>query len=354
MNGDVPQVALRQPAGLLAAMQLPGVGPKSALVMAERFASFDEAAQAARDGLLGGIVAPAAVSALRDERLMGKAVEVASEILRRSEDVGARAVTVFDAEYPAALRFISDAPPILYVKGTLAGREAGRAVACIGTRTPTTYGVRAAESVTHALATAGYSIVSGLALGIDSVCHEAALKAGGHTVAVVANGLDSVYPKANAGLAAKILDSGGALVSEWPVGTRVFARNLVQRDRLQSGLSRGTVVFQTDLEGGSMHTVRFTLLQQRLLFAILPTGAHVAEAKSRGAVALTTKQGRELAELLKVSQRDEYRAVLEALKAPPAFPVAQAKDAAEVVARLDARARSSVEQHGDQLGLSLG
>jgi DNA processing protein len=293
------------------------------------------------------------VSALRDERTVAKAVEVARTTLQRSDDAGVRALTVFDADYPAPLRRIRDAPPILYLKGNLVGREVDRAVACIGTRTPTTFGVRAARSVTHALATAGYSIVSGLALGIDSVCHEAALKAGGHTVAVVANGLDSVYPKSNTGLAKEILEAGGALVSEWPVGTRVFARNLVQRDRLQSGLSRGTVVFQTDVDGGSMHTVRFTLLQRRLLFAIHPTGSHATEAASRGAVALATKQGRELAELLKVPPRDEYFALLEALKAPPAVPVSQAKDAVEVLARLDARARA-VEGQTNQLGLSLG
>src|SRR4029077_18875204 len=93
-------------------------------------------------------------------------------------------------------------------------------------------------------------IVSGLALGVDTLCHEAALSLGGHTVAILANGLDSVYPAQNKELAERILSAGGALVREQPLGTPALPRNLVARDRLQSGMSAATIVMQTDLIGG--------------------------------------------------------------------------------------------------------
>ena len=129
--------------------------------------------------------------------------------------------------------------------------------------------------------TAGRS-VSGLALGVDTLCHEAALEAGGHTVAILANGLDSVYPGQNRELAARILAAGGALLSEQPLGAPALPRNLVARDRLQSGMSAATIVMQTDLIGGTMHTVRYAVLQGRPLIAPVPQGTHADAPKSRG------------------------------------------------------------------------
>lgn len=129
------------------------------------------------------------------------------------------------------------------------------------------------QRIVEQLVNADWTIVSGLALGIDSVAHAATLGKKGRAIAVLAGGLDNVYPKENTRLAEEILASGGALVSEQPFGVPAIPRNLIQRDRLQSGLSVGTFVMQTDVKGGSMHTVRYTLQQERLLFAPVPQGA---------------------------------------------------------------------------------
>jgi DNA processing protein len=139
---------------------------------------------------------------------------------------------------------------------------------------------------------------------VDTLCHQAALEAGGHTVAILANGLDSVYPAQNRELATRILAAGGALLSEQPLGTPALPRNLVARDRLQSGMSAATIVMQTDLIGGTMHTVRYAVLQGRPLIAPVPQGAHAEEPKSRGILALTQRTGGTFARFVDAS--DDY------------------------------------------------
>jgi DNA processing protein len=201
--------------------------------------------------------------------------------------------------YPHWLRGISDRPAILHIRGQLLpGR---RYVACVGTRQPSVFGQEIAQGISAFLASRGWSIVSGLAFGVDVLCHEAALRAGGHTVAILANGLDSVYPGQHRELAERILSAGGALLSEQPVGTPSLPRHLVARDRLQSGMSAATIVMQTDLIGGTMHTVRYSVLQGRPLFAPVPQGAHADEPKSRGILALTQQTGADLARLVDAS-----------------------------------------------------
>lgn len=207
--------------------------------------------------------------------------------------------TTLDDDYPDWLRQISDHPAILHVRGQL--RPGRRYVACVGTRQPSVFGQAAARAISGFLAAHDWTIVSGLALGVDTLCHEAALEAGGHTVAILANGLDSVYPAQNRGLAERILAAGGALLSEQSLGTPALPRNLVSRDRLQSGMSAATIVMQTDLRGGTMHTVRFALLQGRPLMAPVPQDSHTAEPKSRGILALTQRTGTELAHLVGAS-----------------------------------------------------
>jgi DNA processing protein len=176
-------------------------------------------------------------------------------------------LSVFHPRYPAALRQLSDRPAVVFVKGQIPAPA--RNVACIGTRTPSPFGLRATREIVESLVHVNWTIVSGLALGIDTEAHSVALANNGRTIAALGGGLDRIYPKENSGLAAQILDSGGALLSEQPLGVSTNPRNLIQRDRLQSGLSVGTVLMQSDLKGGSMHTVRFTLQQERLLFAVV-------------------------------------------------------------------------------------
>lgn len=317
------EVRSTSPRGLLTLLGLRGIGPQTVVQLAARFATLRALREAAPEDL-GGIVSGAARRSLEDGTAWNEAESRAMRVLEEADRLGVRLLSYADEAYPVHLRELPDRPPVVYVRGTLPGSP--RTVACIGTREPSHFGHKATRGIVEFLSERGWSIVSGLALGVDTLAHETALAAGGHTVAVLANGLDGVYPKKNAGLADRILDAGGAWLSEQPFGTPAIPRNLVQRDRLQSGMSLGTVVMQTDVVGGSMHTVRFTLLQRRQLFAPVPQGAHADETKSRGILALTKRSGAELSRLLEA--RGDYADLLntEFSRRPVAVPLASRDD----------------------------
>jgi DNA processing protein len=171
-----------------------------------------------------------------------------------------------DSNYPAILASAHDAPPVLYWKGSLSGIDLASA-AVVGTREPTELGIKVAERVTAFLAQSGVSIVSGLALGIDTVAHREALAQHGHTVAVLAQGLDQISPASNRHLAHEIVEAGGALISENPMNAIVDKYEFAKRDRIQSGLSRIVVPIQTGLKGGTQNTIRFAQAQNRALWA---------------------------------------------------------------------------------------
>ncbi len=198
------------------------------------------------------------------ERLMGTAMRS----LEQAERLGVSVLLFDHPMYPPLLRAVRDAPVLLFAKGKLC--EDRRAVACVGTREPSHFGQRAADQITRCLANSGWTIVSGLAKGIDSIAHRAALACGARTIAILGNGLDSVYPAANRRLAEDIVESGGLLLSEQPFGAEPLPRNLVSRDRLQSGMSVATVVFETSVTGGAMHTARFAREQGRLIVCPVP------------------------------------------------------------------------------------
>jgi DNA processing protein len=288
-----PQTELNSARGVLALLELPGVGTGSALRIAARFSSYEEIRTAPLDRLKGLSRAAPALSS-RDE--WQRAQDLAEQTLTKLSSLGIRAVSFSDPEYPALFQGIPDQPPMLYVKGQL--REGIRNVACVGTRHPSRFGEEVSSRITRVIAEKGWSIVSGLALGVDSLCHQAALDVNGHTVAILANSLETVYPRRCVELADRILDGGGALVSEQPLGTPPIPRNFVHRDRLQSGMSVATIVMQTDFDGGAMHTVRFALTQGRRVLVPRPTDQHAAEPKSRGLMAMLTSSGPEFARLV--------------------------------------------------------
>ena len=169
-------------------------------------------------------------------------------------------------DYPPRLKEISDPPPVLYYKGDIRPEDEW-SVAIVGTRRPTGYGRKAAAALSSDLSSAGITVVSGLALGIDGVAHRAALECGGRTIAVVAGGLDSVYPKEHADLFGMI-HAKGAVVSEHPLGVRPDARNFPRRNRLISGMSLGTVVVEAAEGSGTRWTVYQALEQNREVFCV--------------------------------------------------------------------------------------
>jgi DNA processing protein len=288
---DVPTTSAQ---GLLTLLALRGVGPQTAERLGARFSTLRELRE--KLPTLEGAVPANILKTLREDDAWITARGRANDTLEQADRLGVRVLTIADDDYPHHLRAIPDRPLVVYVRGRLPPSR--RCVACIGTREPSIFGETVARRIAGLLAECGWSIISGLAIGVDAISHEAALEARGHTVAVLANGLDTVYPRKNAALAERILDNGGAWLSEQPFGTPAIARHLIHRDRLQSGMSIATIVMQTDIVGGSMHTVRYTLLQGRLLVAPVPQGAHVDEPKSRGIVALTKQTGTDLSHSL--------------------------------------------------------
>lgn len=321
----------RSPEGLLTLLCLRGIGPKSAVALAKRYLTLGGIAGSS-ESELRQIVKGSGLTSLKSDDDWHKASTVCWDIIESSHAKKIRVLSIFDSEYPGLLTKISDAPPILYAKGTL--RNNDRFVACVGTREPSFFGEKAAERITKTLAEANWGIVSGLAIGVDSISHRAALDVGGYTVAILANGLDSVYPKVNQKLADEILDRGGLLLSEQPLGAKAMGQFLVQRDRLQSGMSLATFVMQTDIVGGTMHTVRFTLTQERLLFAPVPNGRHALEDKSQGIKALTELTGPQFADQIKAD--GEYRGLLHGMFADstPAIPIESSEKYPMVLDRL--------------------
>src|SRR5713101_3087629 len=188
--------------------------------------------------------------------------------LEKLERLRIRVITWKDKSYPSLLREIDDAPPVLYTYGKLT--EADQfALAVVGTRNSTTYGRQVTERIVTELAKGQVTVVSGLALGIDTIAHTAALDAGGRTIAVLASGLDIIYPPTNRGLARRIVESGqGALITEYPLGVQPDGGNFPARNRIISGLSLGVLVAEAPAKSGALITAGFALKQGRDVFGI--------------------------------------------------------------------------------------
>lgn len=213
---------------------------------------------------------------------VAEALSSARAKLADSFEAGIHVLGMHDEGYPIRLRDMPDPPAILYVKGTLTGLGAAKALAVVGTREPTEYGQRAARKLASWATEAGYVVVSGLAHGCDTLGHEGCLDAGGVGIAVMAHGLDKVYPAANRGLAQRLVARGGCLVSEYPLGVTPMRNAFAERDRIQSGLSDAVLVIETDVKGGTMHTVRFAREQQRPLACINHPSKWLGEEKTKG------------------------------------------------------------------------
>lgn len=185
---------------------------------------------------------------------------------QRVVQAGVQVLTWDDKDYPSNLREIDAPPPVLYVRGQLLAADA-LAVALVGTRRASAYGREVAHMAATEFAHNNVTVVSGLALGIDTVAHRAALDAGGRTIAVLGSGVDQVYPAQNRELGNAII-ANGALVSEYPLGTRPEANNFPPRNRIISGLSRGVVIVEASQRSGALITTNFAADQGREVFAV--------------------------------------------------------------------------------------
>ncbi len=201
--------------------------------------------------------------------------------IERLESSGTAAYARVDPAYPSRLREIDDAPPVLYVRGSLTPDD-DWGIAVVGTRRATAYGRQATTELSRGLATAGVTVVSGLARGVDTIAHRTALDSGGRTIAVLANGLDTIYPPENRRLAEEITERG-AIVSDYPLGTKPRADFFPRRNRILSGLSLGTLVIEGDVKSGAMITAKFATEQNREVFAV---PGSIFSPQSRGPLSL--------------------------------------------------------------------
>jgi DNA processing protein len=197
----------------------------------------------------------------------GKSMELAQLECAKAGEAGARIISLSDPEYPARLKEIYDPPVILFVKGSIEVLEQP-GIAMVGTRHPTPYGNGMAERLATDLAARGLVIISGLARGIDTASHRGAVAAKGKTVAVLGTGIDIMYPKENTRLTEQIVALGGALISEFPVGTPPTPQNFPIRNRIISGISAGVLVVEAAEYSGTRITSRLALEQNRDVYAV--------------------------------------------------------------------------------------
>ena len=238
------------------------IGPARMMRLLERFGEAQAAWRASPLDLAGAGLDRRAIESLATLRqTLDPAVE-----WRRIEAAGAQVLTLDDPSYPSRLRQIADAPPVLYVKGDLIDAD-DWSIAVVGTRRSTPYGRQATERIVGDIAAAGVIVVSGLARGIDTWAHKAALARGGRTIAVLGSGVDRIYPDENRALASQIAEHG-AIISEFPIGTQPDAMNFPRRNRIVSGLTRGTLIVEADYKSGAMHTANYAAEQGRDVFAV--------------------------------------------------------------------------------------
>ncbi len=215
------------------------------------------------------------------EVVRGRAETDPDAELERIYLAGVTALAPSDPRYPSRLGEIADAPPLLYVKGAWRAEDEW-GVAVVGTRRATAYGRQAAGELSRGLEANSVTIISGLARGIDTIAHHAAIETGGRTVAVIANGLDTVYPPENARLSEQIAEHG-AVITDYPLGTKPRAEFFPRRNRIMSGVALGTLVVEGDHTSGAMITARFALEQGREVFVV---PGSIFSPQSRGPHAL--------------------------------------------------------------------
>lgn len=263
----------------LALSTIPGIGGKTARRLIERFGSLPAVFNADDDDLSSiPRITPEIVSGLRNAPLDQLDADLCD---LRSE--GIRLLAWDSDDYPANLLKADDAPPILFLMGTIEAAD-DRAVAVIGSREAAEESVEWARRLAREFARLGFTIISGLALGVDAAAHEGALDASGRTLAVLGSGIRHIHPRSNQSLAERIIESGG-LLSELHPNTPVQGRNLMARDRIVSGLSLGVIVVEAGLKSGSLDTASKARKQGRLVMAV-PGSPGTDELISGGAVSI--------------------------------------------------------------------
>jgi len=252
---------------------VPEIGAKRLSLLYNWFGELDKAWIASETQLAQSGLEPQPIANLMAFR---KSIDLDAEVAK-VDKAGAWFVTLQDADYPAQLKKLPDAPPVLYIKGTLIPDDE-RALSIVGTRKATTYGRDTAHYFAKSLANHQVTVVSGLAQGIDAAAHRGALDGGGRTFAVLGSGIDRIYPREHFKMANEIVQHG-AIISEFPIGAPPEARNFPRRNRIISGLSLGVLIVEAPEKSGAMITATTAAEQGRDVFAV---PGNIFNAASRG------------------------------------------------------------------------
>jgi len=242
----------------------PGIGPRAAAKLLERFGSAEAVYRATRAELERVRLLPEAVDSIIAREMNEKAEGEIDKVRKLGGDI----LVLDDGVYPSLLREIYDPPITLYVKGAWSECLEQPCIAIVGSRKCSTYGQNAASMMARDLAQRGVTIVSGFARGIDAAAHRGTIEGRGRTVAVIGTGIDEVYPRDHKKLAAEILDAGGAIVTQFPLTTPPVSENFPYRNRIISGLSLGVIVVEAAESSGSLITARLAIEQNREVFAV--------------------------------------------------------------------------------------
>ena len=289
-------------------LELEGIGIVRLLKLVEFFGSLDNVFKCNKESL----IVKGKISKVLSERIYRQTQTYNSSNSKFEKEIkslaklGIKIVTYWDSEYPQQLKNIYYPPLILYILGTYEQSDA-QSISIVGTRKCTDYGKSVTNYFSSELAKHNITIVSGMARGVDSIAHKSAIKVGGRTIAIIGSGLDVIYPPENGKLFSEIIKNG-AVISEFPLGTKPDAPNFPKRNRIIAGLSLGTLVAETKENGGAMQTAKFALDQNKEVFAI---PGNITSEQSRGTNILIQRNGAKL-----VSEPDDILVELQ-LKLKP-------------------------------------
>lgn len=315
LDTTLADISTRSATGLLMLNAIKGVGRAAITKLVDNFDTIGDCLRADDESLKGLNVKQRA--ALRDPKIIDTAYRHAAKETSRAAELNAIIVSLYDDDYPKRLTALEDPPFVLYAAGDLSILD--KSVGFVGTREPTDFGGKVAYGMSTAFAAAGFCVVSGLARGIDSISHNAAVEAGGTTCAVLASGLDRYSSGAALQLAQRICENGGLLVTECGFGEDPTQGSYIARDRLITGLSLATVFVQGEVMSGSMHSVRYAIVQDKPIFVPNIPEKYLAEDINHTARNLSRLTRAQFA-----SQCDWKGSVMEAVSKKPDMPIADA------------------------------
>jgi len=260
MPNELPKDELKY---WLALNQISIIGPVRFQKIRDYFPDLNSAWQAGSNELT-----KAGIELKIAEEMISQRLKINPDLeLEKIEKIDAKLITILDPTYPKLLKEIYAPAPLLYYFGNL-NLDNDFPLAVVGSRKISEYGRQVTTQIVSELVTFGLTIVSGLALGIDACAHQATLKNSGKTIAILGSGLDQIYPATNRQTAQEIINNGGAVISEFPLGTPPYKSNFPQRNRIIAGLSLGTLVTEAGVKSGALITARFALEQNREIFAV--------------------------------------------------------------------------------------